>query len=486
MERAIKVARINENLDNERLNELPDELILKIFSFLPMFKETVATELISRQWSEKDPWKLVSDVTLDDDDQTLVTFMSFVYGSLLSNDAQILERLHLKLITRKFSVYSDSDIDFVVRIAVNQALRKLRIYLFGKTLNFPSCLSNCTTLKSLILSDLKIEVFPAGFCLPSLKSLHLFSVKLLGNESVASLLQICPDLEYLVINETRYYDDDNVDFCLSSLKSLHLSSDTFLKFGHESDRYVSRLLQRCPVLECLVVNRANRDNVMLFHIDVPTLRSLSINESRSSRDYGYEGFVINAPALEELNFKVTCSNFVMFEYMPEVTKANIEVKYCDQSEKFIGSLTSIHSLSLCSKTSKTPYPRGNFFFFLEHLELCTCSKGWTNLLACLLNGAPRLQSLKLESKHGVDYNDPIKNHWIEPKVVPECLSKHLEILEWRQYEGTEQDREVAAYILANATCLKMGTFSISSKCKNKKAELKKMSRVSETCQLVFE
>lgn len=78
------------------MNELPDELILKIFSSLPMFKRTVATHLISKAW--KYPWKLEPDIKFDDDDESyesFVTFMSFIYGSLLFNNAQILERLSL-------------------------------------------------------------------------------------------------------------------------------------------------------------------------------------------------------------------------------------------------------------------------------------------------------------------------------------------------------------------------------------------------------
>lgn len=89
--------------------------------------------------------------------------------------------------------------------------------------------------------------------------------------------------------------------------------------------------------------------------------------------------------------------------------------------------------------------------------------------------------------HSARYNDPM-NPWNEPTVSPECLSTHLENLEWRQYEGTEQERNVAAYILANASCLKIATFS--TRCRNKYhrmlKKLKKLNKVSEICQLVFE
>ncbi|KAF8102675.1 hypothetical protein N665_0197s0037 [Sinapis alba] len=513
-----------------KLNELPDELILKILSMLPPFKESFATHLISKR--HKDPWKLVPDVTFEDDnEETLVTFMSFIYGSFLSDDSQVLERLHLKLVRN----CSASDINFWVQVAVNRSVRKLRFDLFGGTLDMPSCLSSCTTLKSLILREVSIGVVPLGFCLPSLKSLHLFSVYFSRKESIASLLRSCPDLEYLVLHEIRYdywehvclsslkslhllsakyYSNDSLtcllqscpvlenlvvsqtkrhimpmfsvippESCFSSIKSLHLSSVQF--WGDED---IAKLFKRCAALEDLVITRTRDDNVRLFNINVPTLKSLSITNSREKRAYDMEnhGFWITAPALETLNIKDTVSNFLMLEFMPEVTKANIQVT-CDQSEKFIGSLTSVQHLSLCSRTSETPYRSGSVFPYLEHVELCTCSAGWANLLASILTDAPRLHSLTLKSNHSTHYNDPM-NFWNEPAVVPECLLMHLEIFEWRQYEDTVQQRKLAEYILANAILLKMATFS--TRCRDKDhgmlTEIKKLNRVSETCQLVFE
>lgn len=125
--------------------------------------------------------------------------MSSVYGFLLSNDHQVLERLHLKL-NRK---YLASDIGYWVNIAVNRSVRKLRIHMFGKPLKLPSCLSTCVILKSLILHAVNINVVPPRFRLLSLKSLHLRSVNSSGDETILSLLQVCMIREYLVVNQTK-------------------------------------------------------------------------------------------------------------------------------------------------------------------------------------------------------------------------------------------------------------------------------------------
>ncbi|KAL0785092.1 hypothetical protein Bca101_001337 [Brassica carinata] len=530
-------------MEEPSISELPDELILKIFSLLPLYEESIATRLLNRLRMEG-PWKLVPNVSVFDDSyNSFVNFMSFVYASLLFNESQILERFHLMLNQK----YSASDINVLVKFAVKRSVRKLRIQTFENTLELPSCLSSCVTLKSLILRQLSIEVVPSCFRLPSLKSLHLFSVEFSGDVSLASLLQSCRDLEYLVVKDMKFktvprwfqlsslrslhllsisgyesvasilsmcpfledlvvkqsqvfshYEPTLITcrklktlilreltisvvpalFCLPSLKTMHLLSVGFtggesvanqskedgsvvfkevpywfrlpllkslhllsVKFsGNDS---VAKLIQNCPVLEDLVINKTRDDNVLIFNINAPSLRSLSIDNSKGKRTYIEEnhGFVINAPSLEKMDFKDTFSNLLVFEHMPEVTEANIQV-ICDQSENFIGSLTSIRHLSLCCLSSE---------------------------------------------QHGAHYNDPMIL-WKEPTVVPECLSTHLEIMEWRQYEGTEQERNVAAYILANTTCLKTATFS--TRCRNKHhrmlRKLKKLNRVSETCQLLFD
>ncbi|CAN6842823.1 unnamed protein product [Brassica oleracea] len=82
--------------------------------------------------------------------------------------------------------------------------------------------------------------------------------------------------------------------------------------------------------------------------------------------------------------------------MPVLVKANVEA-VCDQSESLIGSLASVRHLSLCSKFSNIPYHAGTSFAFLEHLELCTCSSEWWNLLSCIITDPLTLRVLKLKS-----------------------------------------------------------------------------------------
>ncbi|KAJ4909826.1 FBD-like domain family protein [Raphanus sativus] len=122
---------------------------------------------------------------------------------------------------------------------------------------------------------------------------------------------------------------------------------------------------------------------------------------------------------------------------------------------------------------------------LLHLELCSCSSDWWNLLTLILNDTPRLRVLKLNlfQEHCVQHDGMVS--WNKPSFVPECLSSHLEIFEWRQYKGTETEREAAKYILANGSHLKKAAFY--SESAEKQGMLKELECVArDSCTFVFE
>lgn len=73
--------------------------------------------------------------------------------------------------------------------------------------------------------------------------------------------------------------------------------------------------------------------------------------------------------------------------------------------------------------------------------------------------------------------------------VPECLSFHLEILQWSGYGGTQNEREAAVYILKNAQFLKTATISLQKTIMDGQImmeDLRSISKASASCQLVIE
>ncbi|KAL1207105.1 putative FBD-associated F-box protein [Cardamine amara subsp. amara] len=411
---------------NDTFSEFPDELLLKILSSLPS-KDVVATSVLSKRW--RSLWKEVNTFRYDGEcpDRSLSRFQLFI------SRRSSVDILELKLNPHfKYEV-----INPLINMAVMRSLRELRIDMLYTCFKFPKSFNVFSQLETIILEKLSlVDVPSSNFFLPCIKSLHLLSVKFSGDESVRKLLSICPSLEDLVVKRSSY------------------------------------------------------TNVMIFTIDVPTLTSLSIdNSAGKSRPKCVHGFVVNAPSLKCFSIRDSFSNYLRFENMPELVKASVNV-VCDEPDKFLGSFASTQYLSLCSVTSQylqTPYPPTSFLF-LDRLELCSCSVEWWNLLTRILDDAPRLRvlQLKLYRKHCVQYQ-PDSAPWYKPDSTPECLLLHLEMFEWSQYKGTEQETQVAKYILANASCLKKGTFySDSTEKREIFKELECVARGSKTCQLVFE
>lgn len=79
--------------------------------------------------------------------------------------------------------------------------------------------------------------------------------------------------------------------------------------------------------------------------------------------------------------------------------------------------------------------------------------------------------------------------WSEPSYVPGCLLSSLETFEWLQYEGKEEEIEVARFIFRNSCGLKMAGFYPKSTNPEEKLEmlmeLSMSPRSSSICQLDF-
>ncbi|XP_019087816.1 PREDICTED: F-box/FBD/LRR-repeat protein At5g56420-like isoform X2 [Camelina sativa] len=429
----------------DKISQLSDDLLIKILSLLQT-KDAVAMSILSKRW--KSLWTLVptlifgeypedredeDKVPKTNDESHCINMSQFVYGTLLLHKAPVLECFHLN----RASGCSPSEIDLWIRIAVERFVRDLTIgfcYEYG-VIRLPSMLFSCETLVTLELKKVIFLEVPSQIRFQSLKTLRLLFVKYVDEESFV------------------------------------------------------RLISNSPVLEDLVVETCHDDNVVTFTINVPSLVSFSIRNTLQDLETENDLFVVHYHCLKQFTIVDYFGELTLIGNMPKLVEASLLSVSCQaKSEKFLRSITSIQHLSLCSKTSKITYPSGGgtSFFYLEHLELCTCSQEWSNLLNIILKDAPRLQVLKLKLKHCVQYSTDSMDHWTELSSVPKSLSSHLEIFEWGHYKGTKQDKKVAKYILTNASNLKMAIFSSVSVGRNRICnELENVARGSEACQLVF-
>ncbi|XP_010485170.1 PREDICTED: probable FBD-associated F-box protein At1g32375 [Camelina sativa] len=199
------------------------------------------------------------------------------------------------------------------------------------------------------------------------------------------------------------------------------------------------------------------DNVTIFTIKVPSLKRLVLSKPYSEDTDIASGFMIDAPSLESFGINDEC-----------------EGGFCVTDA----------------------FPVGTVFCSLVSLEIWITHTDWFNLLMRFLKDSPNLRALKLEKLYfneddDEDDADDDRPCWSEPSSIPECAIWSLETLEWSEYEGAEEDKQVIAFILRNAHCLKKATISTeSTEEPNKKLQmLKELSlfpRRSPTCLLAFD
>ncbi|KAJ4867607.1 putative FBD-associated F-box protein [Raphanus sativus] len=418
----------------DRISHLPEALLLRILSELPTTKDVLATMVLSKQWEHL--WKSVPKLVYNDSCQNIYDtgrFSCFVDRSLILHEAPV-ETLHFKLTQKSLAV---NDIGVWITIAVKCGVRDMIINI--------DCYS-CTTPVILPRS-----LYKGSRMLVSLK---LNSVTLMDVSSLPSF----PTLKTLSLVSVKY----------------------------PGDEFVRRFLSSCPVLEALRVEQRPDDNVTIFTVKVPSLKSATLYKSARRCTESEDGFVVDAPSLEYLNICFRPVGFCVIEDMPKIVKANVTA-YHSSSGVTLTSFTSAKRLSICLPYSKDAYSVGTVFHRLVRLRIFTYKTEWLNLLMCLLNDSPNLRHLKLQKCHEIELARPC---WNDPSSVPECLSSSLETLEWEGYEGRKEDKEVVAFILRSGRCLKKVTISSKSTDSDKKLEmLKELSlsfRRSPTCQLAFD
>ncbi|KAF8102691.1 hypothetical protein N665_0197s0051 [Sinapis alba] len=168
------------------ISELPEDLLLRILSFVPT-KDIVETSLVSKSWRSlrTKVSRLTYDAPCDLDKFT--GFTRFLKESLLSHQPHSLETLHIDVCL--FPI----DIRPWIKTDVLSNLRELKVEvgMFGH-ISLPSVLFTCKKLVVLKLSG-RIEVsVPSKICLPSLKTLHFFHLRLFSDESIHRILTNCP------------------------------------------------------------------------------------------------------------------------------------------------------------------------------------------------------------------------------------------------------------------------------------------------------
>ncbi|CAN8303690.1 unnamed protein product [Cochlearia groenlandica] len=227
--------------------------------------------------------------------------------------------------------------------------------------------------------------------------------------------------------------------CFPSLKGLCLNSVVY----KDEDSLV-RLLSSCPILKHMVVKRHRKDNITNFNIKVPHLKYLAyINLEFGAHGEGTFGtLVIDTSALERVFFidysKDTCS----IENKPLLNKAWIEVDiYLDN--KFMRSLSSLVHLELILNYATLAWFNTINFSQLKECKIIFQKElDWLEPLMVLLQKSPNLKLLCIDQIYYPLEEELLPLTWNQPSYVPECLSSHLEIFEWKGYGGRAEEKTV--------------------------------------------
>ncbi|KAL1195187.1 putative FBD-associated F-box protein [Cardamine amara subsp. amara] len=390
-----------------KISDLSDELLVKILSYLPT-KVAVSTSVLSKQWEFLWMWspKLVysdySDIN-DSNSSSLLRYRDFIAKHLPLHRAPIIESLLLRF--HGGSVQPD-DIKSWAGIAVSRCVRELNIdcYYFPKepAILLPISLYTCKSLVTLKLEGIQILVdVPRMVCLPSLKTLHLHTVKYSNEDSLRLLLSYCPVLEDLSIDQDNNDQLGAVVVILPSLLRLSLIIDSYCS----SDGYV---------------------------IVTPSLKYLKVSDNRNS------------------------PSSYLIEHMPELEEADIYVN--SSPEKLLVSITSVKRLTLhvrFNEDLEPVYHAGIVFNQLEQFKLTISSDGWSKLIVRLLKDSPNLRVLNLDTDNIEVFEEYEPDIWDNAQSsVPQCLLKSLETFKFEGYEGGPEERDFLIYIFKHARHLK--------------------------------
>ncbi|KAF8102696.1 hypothetical protein N665_0197s0056 [Sinapis alba] len=413
----------------DKISRLPDELLVKVLTFLPT-KEAVSTSILSKRWEHL--WMWVPKLEYDDQhysESDRKKLWCFIVRTLPLHKAHVIESLRLKLSNSRY--FKPPLIKWIVANAVSRNVLELDMSYSSYPEKLNILPSNLYTSKSLVilkLSDWILLAVPPMVCLPSLKTLQLQQVAYFNEESLQALLS------------------------------------------------------NCPVLEELKVDIWEDDNTKKFTIIVPSLLSLSLH---IPFDYGIDGLVIKTPSLKYFKLRVHSSNnhYCLVEHMPNLIEAYIDVEF-PNIKSLIGSITSVKRLEICSEVL---YDEGFIFSQLEHLKLCRCKDCTSNLLVRLLKDSPNLRVLYLYEMIDHYYCGIIP--WNPPTTVPTYMLSSLQSFNWSAYSGVPGERDLAIYMLKNAIHLKTVTIW-SEECDIPELEMLKelafSSRASTTCELMFD
>ncbi|KAJ9536311.1 hypothetical protein OSB04_un000520, partial [Centaurea solstitialis] len=311
---------INEEEKEDRISNLPDDIVHRILSFLDM-KHAIQTSTLSKKW--KRVWTSMSHLNLSN--QTFGTFPQF---SKFVRKALSRRNHHTEVSAVKLS-FTGTAYNFapvvkrIVKYAYVHNVRHVTMMWFspGRIYHgFPECIFSSPTLKHLTLAMNERSRYPGSipklaWDFPALETLSLSNLRL-GDYACKSvdLFSKCVNLKDLTLHQSSMSCVELINVCAPQLRNLTIT-----------DPY------HFP---------------KVFNVVAPQLKNLTASVSTRLNFHGFNFLQLSTEglnSLEKVNLTMSTSMYIQEIYVPKLLDLFQKLR----SAKFlILDLYIIHTLSL--------------------------------------------------------------------------------------------------------------------------------------------
>ncbi|CAH8333526.1 unnamed protein product [Eruca vesicaria subsp. sativa] len=401
-------------MTSDRISELPDPLLTKILSHLPII-DSVKTSALSKRWESL--WPTVSSLDLNDKHITppyKKLFASFIDSFLDHNFESPLQNLIINYDECNVNLFPISD--WITTAVDLRGIQNLVVEIRNPmyVLDFtPKSVYRSKTLVSLTLRHVRVR---------NLDVVSLPCVKMMRLENVC-------------------YGEE------------------------EGGLSVEKLISGCPVLEDLDLVRKCDDFVERLRVVSLSLKMFRLvfgGGGGGGDEYEVE---IDAPGLEYLSFKDSKSDRIVVKSLSSLVKIDVDsvfnVKFggsvdfmkSDTIRDFLIGVCSVRQMIISEPTLEILYRYSKLVPVAEFQKLCYLQAGFSTtslqLLPAFLESCPNLKNLVL------DISVSTESEQISFTDVPRCLASTLECVEINKVIMREETGiKLVNYFLENAAVLK--------------------------------
>ncbi|KAK1384708.1 F-box domain-containing protein [Heracleum sosnowskyi] len=399
-----------KNSSADRISNLPDSLVILILSLLP-FNLAVQTSLLSKRW--RPLYLSLSNLRFSDSNgnKSGPQFIDSVDRFLVHRENNLdVKELGLNCA----GDYDHTRVDMWISQALDHNVKCMSLEFRFNT-GLYKLIPDMYTYERFEVLRFKWQILvhiPDDFYFSSLKVLEFCYVTFSSYECVKEILLECPVLEDLVIKKCRWLSGHRLTVCGSELRNLTLKCN---EWSHGQKRI--KIVLDTPELETLKITDSTLadiyvkdplENIITAHISVGVVRM----QMRDS----------------------------LFELLDNI----YDVECLTLTDKAVGALDGVSDYDL------------PIFHNLVKLVLRVDNWSCWELLPNILASSPNLESLLLP--WGVDLAQTSEQYvcglWRQPTVVPECLSSHLQTIEFGSFSGTEDEFLLAEYLLLYGKALR--------------------------------